>query len=48
MSSHIVLYGRMTVNDELQRMWKKAAVAYFKPNIFFERHAKPQSICHHS
>jgi hypothetical protein len=39
----MVSYGRMNVNDELQRMWKKAVVANLNPT-FALRHGKPQRI----
>jgi hypothetical protein len=45
--SYIVSHGRMTVNDKLQGMWKKAAVAYRNPT-FALRRGKPQRICQHS
>lgn len=36
-------YGRMNMNAGLQRMWKKAVVAYLNPTIAL-RHGKPQRI----
>jgi hypothetical protein len=33
--SYITSNGRMIVNDELERMWKKATVIYFQVGLAF-------------
>jgi hypothetical protein len=38
----------MTVNNELERMWKEAGVAYVKfcPDIYLERLRKTRNLLH--